>query len=52
MLEKIEGRGRERQRMRGLDGIIDTMEQIPGDSEGQGGLISYSPWGRKESDMT
>ena len=26
MLEKIEGRGRERQRMRGLDGIIDTMD--------------------------
>ena len=26
MLEKIEGRGRERQRMKGLDGIIDTMD--------------------------
>ena len=26
MLEKIEGRRREQQRMRGLDGIIDTMD--------------------------
>ena len=52
MLEKIEGRGRERQRMRGLDGIIDTMEQIPGDSEGQGGLACCSPWGHRESNVT
>ena len=28
------------------------FEQTPGDSEGQGGLVSYSPWGRKESDTT
>ena len=26
MLEKIEGRRREQQRMRGLDGITDTMD--------------------------
>ena len=25
-------------------------EQTPGDSEGQGGLACYSPWGRKELD--
>ena len=25
-------------------------EQTPGDSEGQGSLVRYSPWGRKESD--
>ena len=35
-----------------LDGIIDSMMQIPGFSEGQGGLACCTPWGRKESDMT
>ena len=28
------------------------FEQALGDSEGQGGLESYSPWGHKESAMT
>ena len=28
------------------------FEQTPGDSEGQGSLVCYSPWGDKESDMT
>ena len=28
------------------------FQQIPGDREGQGSLVYYSPWGRKESDMT
>ena len=28
------------------------FEQAPGDSEGQGGLACYSPWGCKESYMT
>ena len=28
------------------------FEQPPGDGEGQGSLVCYSPWGRKESDMT
>ena len=28
------------------------LGQTPGDSEGQGGLVCCSPWGRKESDMT
>ena len=27
-------------------------EQTPGDSEGQGSLTRYSPWGHKESDIT
>ena len=27
-------------------------EQTPGESEGQGGLASCSPWGRRESDTT
>ena len=26
--------------------------QTPGDSEGQGSLLCYGPWGCKESDMT
>ena len=28
------------------------FEQTPGDSEGQGSLACYSPWGCKELDMT
>ena len=28
------------------------FEQAPGDGDGQGGLVCYSPWGCKESDMT
>ena len=28
------------------------FEQAPGDGEGQRGLVCYSPWGHKESDMT
>ena len=28
------------------------FEQTPGDSEGQGSLVSCSPWGSKEWDMT
>ena len=28
------------------------FERTPRDSEGQGSLVGYSPWGRKESDMT
>ena len=27
------------------------FEQTLGDSEGQGSLVCYSPWGHKESDM-
>ena len=56
MLEKIEGRRRRGcQRMRWLDGIIDSVdifEQTPGDGEGPGSLVCCSPWGCKESDMT
>ena len=58
MLGKIAGRRRRRQqRMRWLDGITDLMdmslllEQVPGDSEGQGSLVCCSPWGCEESDM-
>ena len=28
------------------------FDQTPGDSEGQGSLACFSPWGHKESDMT
>ena len=50
MLGKIEGRRRGRQRMRRLDGIIDSVvesEQTPRESEGQGSLACCSPWGRR-----
>ena len=33
-----------------LDG--HECEQAPGDGEGQGSLVCFSPWCRKESDMT
>ena len=33
-----------------LDG--HEFERAPGDGEGQGSLVCFSPWGRKESDMT
>ena len=33
-----------------LDG--HEFEQTLGVGDGQGGLASYSPWGRKESDTT
>ena len=56
MLGKIEGRRRrQRQRMRWLDSITDSMdefEQAPGVGDGQGSLVCCSPWGCKESDMT
>ena len=30
----------------------NELGQAPGDGEGQGSLVFYSPWGRKELDMT
>ena len=58
MLGKVEGRKRRgRQRMRWLDGIIDSMDlslnkfrEMVMDREGS--LACCSPWGCKESDMT
>ena len=51
MLEKIEGRRRRgRQRMRWLDGIINSMGMSLGVGDEQGGLACCSPWGHKESE--
>ena len=54
MLGGIGGRKRrERQRMRWLDGITNSMDvslsELP---DGQGGLACCDSWGRKESDTT
>ena len=37
-----------------IPGVGDGHEfqQAPGVGDGQGGLTCYSPWGRKEQDMT
>ena len=49
-------RRRGRQRMRWLDGIIDSMDvslsELWGVGDGQGGLACCDSWGRKESDTT
>ena len=57
MLGRIGGRRRRGgQRMRWLDGIIDSMgmslSKLPGVCDGQGGLACCDSWGRKESAMT
>ena len=51
MLGKIEGGRRGWQRMRWLD-LGHEFEQTPEVGDGQGSLVSCSPWGCKESDTT
>ena len=56
MRGKIEDKRRERQRIRRLDSITDSMNmnlsQLLGDNEGQGSLACFSPGGHKGSDVT
>ena len=56
MLGEIEGKRRRRQQddMVGWYNHLNghEPEQILGDSEGQGNLVCYSPWGHKKLDMT
>ena len=56
MLGGIGGRRRRgQQRMRWLDGVIDSLHRSwvnSGNSDGQGGLAWCYSWGRKESNMT
>ena len=56
MLGKTEGkRRRGQQRMRWLDGITDSMDMNLSklqETVDDRGLVCYSPWGHKESDMT
>ena len=57
MLGKIEGRrirGATENEMVGWHHQLDgcEFEQAPGDSEGQGSLVCFSPWSHKESNMT
>ena len=55
MLGKIEGRRRTTEdEMVGWHHRLNghEFEQAPGDDEGHGSLMCYSPWGLKELDMT
>ena len=52
----VDRRRRGRQRIRWLDGMIDSMDvslsELRGVGDGQGGLACYDSWGCKELDTT
>ena len=62
VMGQTEGKKRRGQRIRWLDSITDLMDMnlsklslaktLSSESEGQGSLVCYSPWGCKESDTT
>ena len=59
VLGNTEGRRRRGKTEDEMDGIINSMDinlnmngRTPGDSEGQGSLSFFSPWGSKESYTT
>ena len=54
MIGKIEGRRGQQEKMVGWHHQLNghEFEQTLGDSERQGRLAYYSPWGRKVSDTT
>ena len=51
MLGKIEGKRSGQQRV-GWHHQLNEQEHAPGDGEGLGSLVCYSPCGHKESDTT
>ena len=57
MLGKMEGRkakGMTEDEMVGWNHRLNgcDFEKAPGDGDGQGSLVYFSPWGSKKSDMT
>ena len=47
-----EEKGATEDEMVGWHHQLNEFAKSPGDSEGQGSLVCYSPWGHKESDTT
>ena len=54
MIRRQEEKGTREDEMVGWHHWLNGREfaQAPGDGEGQGSLVCFSPWGHKESDMT
>ena len=51
---RVEEKGMTEDEMIGWHHWLDGrgFEQVQGVCDGQGGLVCYSPWGHRESDMT